>query len=169
MPDILNLFSIHFSIQMLPRGGILYLSLESVGESSGSLDLEHEHERTSCSILWDLGPPCKNLRTEEPLITTSLLSVQHWRIQYPANQITKHLLRTLSRLSPCAVTCVTSCWSLKSHVVYGRATLNLANLVELFFWLPSDDPLVLSSTGRRSHKGGIDPNMNNLSEHAVFV
>lgn len=87
MADILKLVSIHFAIQMVPQGEILYRSLESVGESSGSLDLEHE--RTSCSILWDLGPPRKNPRTEKPLITASLPSVQHLQIQYPASQIMK--------------------------------------------------------------------------------
>lgn len=80
--DILKLVSIHITIQLVPWGGILYLSLESVGESSGTLDLEHEP--TSCSILWDLGPPRKNPRTEEPLITTSLPSVHHLHIRSPA-------------------------------------------------------------------------------------
>lgn len=136
--DILKLVSIHFTIQMVPWGEILYLSLESVGESSGTLDLEHE--RTSCSILWDLGPPRKNPRTEEPLITTSLPSVLHLQIQYPTSRIRKLLLQTLPRLKPCAVTWMTSRRSLTSHVAHGRATPYLANLVELFLtpiWWPA--------------------------------
>lgn len=41
----------------MPRGEVLYLSLESVGELSATLDLKHEP--SSCWILWDLGLPYK--------------------------------------------------------------------------------------------------------------
>lgn len=145
-----------------PKEGC-YISLQSVGELSATLDLEHEQPHAqSCETLDCFRKP-QDRETIDYHFTSFFSTFTHvisehtnWEKNDSKTPVISPftLRRHWSPINahlppnPCAV-----CTSPVVHVLNPRPD----EMSWTFVWLPSDDLLVPSSTDKSPHKGGIDP------------